>query len=461
MLFSSNVFLFLFLPCAVMIYYLVPRRYKNLILFLFSLVFYAWGEPISLLLMLFIILLNYICGWQIHARRVKGQSAKPVLVAAVVLNLAVLGFFKYTGLVLGTLKSALPFMSGLKVPQIALPIGISFYIFQSMSYTLDVYMGGVKAQKNLLTFGTYVALFPQLIAGPIVRYKDVEEQLDTRRESIAQTADGIILFIIGMGKKVLIANQMGSMWTALQGQSGTAAAWAGMIAYSLQIYFDFSGYSDMACGLGKMFGFEFLKNFDYPYISRSVTEFWRRWHMSLSTWFKEYVYIPLGGNRKGMKRQIFNILVVWSLTGLWHGASWNFVLWGLYYAVLLVMEKLFFLKLLGRMPSLLRRVYLLLAVGIGWMLFYFEDMGQLFSFLARLFVPAASSVEAVNVILAYLPILLIGAVASTPVVKKLCAPVSERPAAQCALAAACAVMLLLCVAALASQSYNPFIYFRF
>ena len=449
MLFSSNVFLFAFLPAVLLTYYLVPRRFRTPVLLLFSLFFYGWGEPVYLFLMVGDILLNYICGRWIQSDRGKGGSGKRALVIGVVLNLLLLGFFKYANFFLGDW-----------VPEVPLPIGISFYIFQSMSYIIDVYRNDAPMQKNVLTFGTFVTLFPQLIACPIVRYADVAEQLEKRRENVSQFASGVMLFIVGLGKKVLLANPMGNLWNLLQVQEGTAAAWMGLIAYSLQIYFDFSGYSDMAIGLGRMFGFEFLINFNYPYISASITEFWHRWHISLSTWFKEYVYIPLGGNRKGLRRQIVNMAVVWLLTGLWHGASWNFVLWGGYYAVLLILEKSFLLKVLKRVPKAVGHVYAMIAVALGWALFYFEDLGALGGFLVRLFTPA-SSAGAASVMLGYLPFTVVAVFASLPVAKNWAEKRRESSLVRYGSLAAAGAVMLLCVAALASQSYNPFIYFRF
>ena len=329
-----------------------------------------------------------------------------------------------------------------------------------MSYIIDVYRNDAPVQRNVLTFGTYVTLFPQLIAGPIVRYADVAEMLEKRRENISQFASGVNLFIIGLGKKVLLANPMGNLWNLLQAEQGTAAAWMGLIAYSLQIYFDFSGYSDMAIGLGRMFGFEFLINFNYPYISASITEFWRRWHISLSTWFKEYVYIPLGGNRKGLNRQILNMMVVWLLTGLWHGASWNFVFWGGYYAILLILEKSFLLKALQKIPAAFRHAYAMIAVALGWALFYFEDMGQLGAFLLRLFTPVSSQ-GAANIMLGYLPMMAAAIFAAMPFAAFWTKRKENSELLGWAKIAAGALVMLLCVAALAKQSYNPFIYFRF
>ena len=438
MLFSSNTFLFGFLPAVVVLYYLCPRRCRNVLLLVSSLIFYGWGEPKYVLLMLASILLNYFCGLAAARQQSRQRSTRGVLVLGVVLNLGMLGFFKYG-----------KFFFGSAFPDIPLPIGISFYIFQAMSYLIDVCRREVEVQKNVLTFGTYVTLFPQLIAGPIVRYRDVAEMLESRRENLPQFSRGVQRFVVGLSKKVLLANTFGSAWNALQVTTGTAAAWLGLLCYTLQIYFDFSGYSDMAIGLGQLFGFTFLENFNYPYISVSITEFWRRWHISLSTWFKEYVYIPLGGNRKGLARQIFNILVVWLLTGLWHGASWNFVLWGGYYAALLILEKCWLLKAGEKLPLLLRRMLTMVLVMLGWALFYFENLGALGAFLGRLFtaVPSAG-------IAFYLPVTALGCLCATPALKRVKLPDGVRWGL-------CVVLLLLCVASLARQSYNPFIYFRF
>ena len=414
MLFSSNVFLFAFLPSVLLVYYLCPRWLRNPVLLLWSLVFYGWGEPVYLLLMVGTIVLNFLFGWWIQVWRAKEKDARWILAIGVAANLMILGYFKYAGFFVTQLKTLIPGLSGLAVPEIALPIGISFYVFQSMSYILDVYRGDAPVQKNVLTFGTYVTLFPQLIAGPIVRYQDVAQQLESRREDVSKFASGVSLFIIGLGKKMLIANAMGSLWELLQPHTGTAAAWVGILAYTLQIYFDFSGYSDMALGLGRMFGLEFLENFNYPYISASVTEFWRRWHISLSTWFREYVYIPLGGNRKGKPRQIVNLLIVWSLTGFWHGASWNFMLWGLYYALLLIAEKLFVGKLLAQLPKFVGHIYTMLIVMLGWALFYFEDMGALGGFFRQAFTVAKTGSAGIHAILAYLPVLAVSVLAATP-----------------------------------------------
>ena len=463
MVFSSNVFLFFFLPAVLLAVWICPGRYRNPILLVSSLFFYAWGEPRYIWLMLATIAMNYFCGLAIAARQDKGGSARLPLVVSVCANLLLLGFFKYAGFIVGSLNALLPPSLRLAVPDIPLPIGISFYIFQSMSYTIDVYRRQVPAQRSLVRFGTYVSMFPQLIAGPIVRYSDVARQLDDTetRPGLPVLAQGVSLFIIGLAKKMLLANRMGALWTELSAAGGCLSGWVCLFAYSLQIYFDFSGYSDMAIGLGKLLGFEFLKNFDYPYISKSITEFWRRWHISLSTWFKEYLYIPLGGNRLGPRRQILNILIVWALTGLWHGASWSFVIWGLYYAVLLTAEKLFLLKGLSRLPGFLRAALVFVAVSLGWTMFSFDDAGTALRFIGRLARFCPEGAHSMNVVLAYLPLLLLSFAAATPLPARLYHALDGRRIQGPLTALFLLALLLLCTAALASQSYNPFIYFRF
>ena len=387
MVFSSFVFLLAFLPIVLLLYYLCPARLRNLVLLVFSLVFYAWGEPVYVLIMLFSIVFDYANGRLIEHFKNKNcpGKAKAALIVDLCGNLAILGFFKYTDFVIGSINSITG--AGLSLLHIALPIGISFYTFQTMSYTIDVYRGEVAAQKNILTFATYVTLFPQLIAGPIVQYKTVEKELMHRKVTLEDFSEGAFRFSVGLAKKVLLANQIGSLWNSISqlNHMSVATAWLGAIAYSFQIYFDFSGYSDMAIGLGRMFGFYFLENFNFPYMSKTITEFWRRWHISLSSWFREYVYIPLGGNRKGLVRQLFNIMVVWMLTGLWHGANWNFVLWGVYYGVLLMIEKLFLLKWLDKLPNWIGHIYSMFLVVIGWTIFAQTDIHQLGEYLKTMF----------------------------------------------------------------------------
>ncbi len=465
MVFSSLVFLFLYLPVVLLVYYLVPARFRNIWLFVVNLVFYGWGEPKFVFLMLFTTVANWLFGLGIGKyRETRPHWAKRLLIGSIVLDLGLLAFFKYAGLISGTLDM-LPFLH-IPTLSIALPIGISFYTFQIMSYTIDLYRGQADTQRNMISFGTYVFLFPQLIAGPIVRYKDVMGQLDHRTETWERFRKGVCLFCIGLAKKVLIANQMGLLWDSLQATSspGLAGSWVGIIAFTFQIYFDFSGYSDMARGLGNMLGFEFMKNFDYPYLAQSITDFWRRWHISLSTWFRDYVYIPLGGNRKGVRRQILNLLIVWFLTGLWHGANYNFILWGLYYGVLLILEKFVLQRFLDKWPHWLRHIYALLFIVLGWAIFYFEDMGQLGSFFLALFggQGIASGEETVMLILRYLPLLVVAAVASTPLAAKGMQWLrTHRPSTQWVSGALCLLSLVLCTCSLVDQSYNPFLYFRF
>lgn len=464
MVFSSLVFLFAYLPITLLIYYLVPRQGRNIFLFIINLIFYGWGEPKLVLLMVFNIFFNYMGGWLVDKYRQDAKKKKLFLILTCILDIGILAVFKYTGMITETLN-LLPFLN---IPslEISLPIGISFYTFQTMSYVIDVYRDDAPVSKSFINFGTYVALFPQLIAGPIVRYKDVAYQLSHRKETLEQFTTGVKLFLVGLGKKVLIANQMGNLTTsvfATTDENGVLGTWVGIIAYSFQIYFDFSGYSDMACGLGNMLGFEFLKNFNYPYISKSITEFWRRWHISLSTWFKEYVYIPLGGNRKGTKRQIINLLIVWGLTGLWHGASWNFLLWGLYFGLLLILEKFILKKILDKLPSAIQHIYALFIVAIGWGIFYFTDIKQLGTFFADLFNFGNGIIgsQALTLLISYLPVLIVAAIASTPLASKLYIRFKEARFMWISEVLFCIIVLAISTASLVNQSYNPFLYFRF
>lgn len=464
MVFSSLVFMFAYLPITLLAYYLVPRQGRNIFLFIVNLIFYGWGEPKLVLLMVFNIFFNYIGGWLVDKYRADAKKKKLFLILTCVLDIGILAVFKYTGMITETLNM-LPFLN---IPelQISLPIGISFYTFQTMSYVIDVYRDDAPVSKNFINFGTYVALFPQLIAGPIVRYRDVAEQLVNRRETLEMFTKGVKLFMVGLAKKVIIANTMGTLTTnifATTDENGVVGTWVGMIAYTFQIYFDFSGYSDMACGLGNMMGFEFLKNFNYPYIAKSITDFWRRWHISLSTWFKEYVYIPLGGNRKGVKRQILNLLIVWGLTGLWHGAAYNFVLWGLYYGLLLILEKFVLKKFLDRLPSFVQHIYTLFIIIIGWGLFYFTDVGQLGEFMVDLFNfgNGICGDQTFNLIMSNLPMLIIAAVASTPLATMLYTRFEHRRFMWIPETLYCMGILAVSTASLVNQSYNPFLYFRF
>ncbi len=472
MVFSSTEFLTLFLPLVALLYFLLPVKMRNGLLLVFSLVFYAWGEPVYVLIMLASIGMNYLFGRGVDRFRDRPKAKKTILALSVVCNLLMLGVFKYTDFVISNLN----LIPGVQLPaaEIALPIGISFFTFQAMSYVIDVYRDNAGVQKNILNFGLYISLFPQLIAGPIVRYSTVAEEINRRSTDFALAAKGIRRFITGLAKKVLIANNVGFLWSqisALSGDKLTAAdAWIGALAFAFQIYFDFSGYSDMAIGLGHIFGFHFLENFEYPYISRSVTEFWRRWHISLSTWFKEYVYIPLGGNRKGNLKQVRNILIVWLLTGLWHGASWNFVLWGLYYGLMLLMEKFVLKKILDKAPAFVGHVYTLLVVLFGWVLFAFDDTKALFGYFAAMFgANGAAGSGTMYYFSSNALSFLIAGVASTPLgvrfAEKTRAAANQSKGKRTAFFVLELVwylaLFLLCVAYLVDSTYNPFIYFRF
>lgn len=463
MVFSSLIFLFIFLPIVLLIYYILPHKFRNLFLLIADLFFYGWGEPVLVFLMVFTIIINYLAGLLIAKFNSK---KKLILILTVIIDLGLLAFFKYAGFISNTINVIIPVLN-IPVLKIPLPIGISFYTFQIISYIIDLYRGETEAQKDIVSFGTYVSLFPQLIAGPIVRYKDIDNQLTYRKESKEQFVKGIRLFTLGLAKKVLLANPMGLLWDNLREmpQRGSLAAWVGIIAYSLQIYYDFSGYSDMARGLGNMLGFEFLKNFDYPYISKSITEFWRRWHISLGTWFREYVYIPLGGNRKGKARTLINLFIVWMLTGLWHGAGWNFVIWGVYFGVILIIEKLFMLKLLDKLPSFISHLYSVILIIIGWLIFYFSDDAGGFTALAdyipTLFTGNFINRDAVTVIVSYMAILCAAIIASTPMVRKIYDKLNNKAWFGFAEVSAVIVILLLCTASLVNNTYNPFLYFKF
>ncbi len=466
MVFSSMMFLLFYLPAVLAVYYLAPNKLKNLVLFVFSLLFYAWGEPVYVGLMIFSTVLDYTCG--LTAERFRGtRKAKIALLVSVVVNLSLLGVFKYAHFLIATVNSV--FGCALPLLGLPLPIGISFYTFQTMSYTIDVYRGDTKAQRNIISFGAYVSLFPQLIAGPIVRYQTIAEQMDRRTHSSDQFSLGVRRFVCGLAKKVLLANNIGLLWNTIS-QTDAAnltvlSAWLGLIAFSFQIYFDFSGYSDMAIGLGNMFGFSFCENFNYPYISASVTEFWRRWHISMGTWFRDYVYIPLGGNRCGLAVQLRNIAVVWLLTGFWHGASWNYVLWGVYFGALLIAEKFFLLEKLKKAP-LVGHVYTVFCILISWVLFSFEDMAKGAAYFKAMFGFGAGlcNSTALYELASYLPLLGICAVAATPLAARLYRKLNEKCASAVmtlADASGIACGMLLSTAYLISGSYNPFLYFRF
>ena len=463
MVFSGLPFLFFYLVATLVIYKLAPLKLRNLVLLLVSLFFYGWGEPVYIVIMFLSIAVDYTHGMLVEKWRQNDRKARMAVASSVFINLLILVFFKYYDFLAGSVNA----VTGLNLPLtgVTMPIGISFYTFQTMSYTIDVYRKDAPVQRNIITFGTFVTLFPQLIAGPIIQYKSVADQLQSRREDLEKFVSGIQRFSVGLAKKVLLANAVGKLWDTFlatdTAQLTVLGGWLGLIAYAFQIYFDFSGYSDMAIGLGRMFGFEFIENFNYPYISRSVVEFWKRWHISLTNWFREYVYFPLGGNRCSRAKWIRNILIVWVLTGIWHGAGWNFLLWGLYYALWMLAERLFLGKWLERLPSVLRHVYTMVVVLVGWGLFAIENMGQLGAYLKVCFGGGALwDAFTLYELRSYLPLLVILCVAATPALRKIFFRLPEK--AQDVLTPVLVlVSLVLCTASLVDASYNPFLYFRF
>ena len=467
LVFSSLSFLFWFLPIFLGVYFITPKKVKNFILFIFSLIFYAWGEPIYICLMLFSTVFDYINGLLIERFGLNTKGSKVVLIIAMIGNLGLLGVFKYFDFFMGSLNNVF----GLSLPflNVALPIGISFYTFQTMSYTIDVYRGVVPAQHNIITFGSYVTMFPQLIAGPIVQYKTVERELNSRSVGLEDVYIGVRRFLIGFVKKVFLANNIGFLWSEILGSYSNLSSLTlilGLICFAFQIYFDFSGYSDMAIGLGRMLGFKFLENFNYPYISKSITEFWNRWHISLSSWFKEYVYIPLGGNRKGLKRQIINISIVWLLTGFWHGASWNYVLWGIYYGILLIIEKCFLLKILKDKPSWISHLYTLFFVVIGWGLFAIEDFNILINYFENIVINPNGFIRSdiFYYLKNYTLLIVICIISSVNWGKMLYEKIKESKYSKIVIVIV-DILLIICfilsLAMLVSSTYNPFLYFRF
>lgn len=469
MVFSSLIFLYAFLPITFILYYIFPYRgYRNFILFAVSLVFYGWGEPKYILVMLASILSAYFFGFFIEKYRdTDKRKARIFLTISLLANLSALLIFKYTNFFVENISKLIPALSGLTT-NLVLPIGISFYTFQIMSYSIDVYRGDTRAQKNFIYFGAYVVLFPQLIAGPIVRYRDIEDMLTERYESIEKFASGVVRFCAGLAKKIILADSAAAVVEhyrlANQFEPSVVGAWMVVLAYTFQIYFDFSGYSDMAIGLGRMFAFEFLENFNYPYISRSITDFWRRWHISLSTWFKEYVYIPLGGNRKGLPRQYLNIAIVWFLTGFWHGAAWNFILWGVYFGVILMLEKTFILKLLNKLPKVVGHIYSLILIMFGWLIFSSSSLSEIWAYTKMMlgigaqFTTNAASHDVVRLI----PLFAVCIVASTPLMKNLYDRFMERFKAASFLNPALAgSSLLLCTAYMVDSTFSPFLYYIF
>ncbi|CEI73915.1 MBOAT family protein [Romboutsia sp. 1001216sp1] len=466
MVFSSIIFMFTFLPITLMLYYIAPRSFRNFILLLISLVFYAWGEPVYVFLMIFTTIFDYIMGLIIDKHRGKSLS-KGIFILTIVVNLGILGFFKYYGFLIENINTL--FSLNISYSQLPLPIGISFYTFQTLSYVVDVYLNKVKVQKSVISFGLYVSMFPQLVAGPIVRYSDIDYQIDNRKETVSKFGEGAERFIQGLGKKVLFANNIGMLFTSVQAMDinsiSVLTSWLGIIAYTLQIYFDFSGYSDMAIGLGKMFGFDFIENFNYPYVSKSVTEFWRRWHISLGSWFREYVYIPLGGNRCSIPKQVRNLFVVWFLTGLWHGSSWNFIVWGLYYGVILFIEKIFLKNVLESIPSFIRHLYTMILVMIGWVFFSYDNLGAGLQYISVMFglngnpiIDSTFIYYLYTNIIILIPIIL----CSTPIVNIVYKKIVYKKKWGIILGIAInLIILFIATAYLVNATYNPFLYFRF
>lgn len=466
MVFSSAGFIFYFLPLVLLTYFIVPRSFRNIILLIGSIIFYAFGEPVYVLLLIFSSVADYIHGLIIDKNR-GSKKAKYALISSIIINLTLLMFFKYADFMIANLNNW--FNLGIHQLNLRLPIGISFYTFQTMSYTIDVYRGKARMQRNLFKLSTYVTLFPQLIAGPIVRYKDIEDQLDDRTISYDNFAYGIKRFIIGLAKKTLIANSLGELNILATDTTSPSVLfyWIGTIAFSLQIYFDFSGYSDMAIGLGRMFNFKFLENFNYPYISKSITEFWRRWHISLGTWFREYVYYPLGGNRTGKTRWFVNIIFVWFLTGFWHGASWNFIIWGLYFGVILVIEKLLLKRVLDKTPAIINHIYVVFIVAVSFVIFKYESMLDIATSLQGMFgmlkIPFATA-ESIYYLKSYAVLFVIAMIGATPIIKNLLGnqrKIGFRKIITLLSPITVSLLFVLSIAYIVDSSFNPFLYFRF
>ncbi len=466
MLFSSIPFLYYFLPSVLILYFIVPKKFKNTVLLISSLVFYGWGEPEYVVLMIASIIIGYLSGLLIEAFA-KRKTAKLILVLSVIINLGFLAFFKYSDFFIENFNA----VTGMSVPllRVALPIGISFYTFQILSYTIDVYRGSVSAQKNIINLASYIAMFPQLIAGPIVRYSDISKQLEKRTHSFENFSIGIRRFVLGLGKKILIANTLGELCAdfKLSDDKSVLFYWLYAVAFALHVYFDFSGYSDMAIDLGRIMGFNFIENFNYPFVSKSATEFWRRWHMSLGTWFRDYVYIPLGGNRVSKPRQFFNIFVVWMLTGFWHGAAWNFIIWGLFFAVLLIIEKTLILKHLEK-RKILSRIYMILVISVSFVIFNATDMKEAISYIGGMFgagdIPLVSN-EYLYYLKSFAVVLILGIIGSTPVVKNTVEKLMQNNKVSKILVVLeptiLVVLMIVMTAFLVDGSFNPFLYFRF
>ena len=472
MVFSSLVFLFVFLPIVLVLYYLSGKKYRNYLLLLASLFFYAWGEPTYVVIMLVSIGANYLCGLLVDEKRADKVRVAGVVIS-VIFNICMLGLFKYSGFFVKNINVV--FNTSLPVPEIALPLGISFFTFQAMSYVIDVYRKDAKVQKNIFDLSLYISLFPQLVAGPIVRYQTVANQIEEREHNIIKFGDGVRRFIIGLGKKVLLSNSLGMLADSVFGmqtyQLTIVSTWLGILAYSLQIFFDFSGYSDMAIGLGKMFGFEFLENFNYPYISQSASEFWRRWHISLGSWFRDYVYFPLGGSRRGNVRTYINLFIVWFLTGFWHGASWTFIAWGLYFGLLIGMEKSYLGKLLNKVPRFVRHIYLLLVVMIGWVFFRADSFSYSIEFIKNMFFMGTNVIfdgVAASYINDYWFVLVLSMIFCMPIVDWFRRKIEvandkilESNISYVLNSVVYTGILLIVIFKLVNSTYNPFLYFRF
>ena len=468
MVFSSIVFLYIFLPIMLLIYFVVPRKLKNAVMILASLVFFAWGEIRYIFIMLILAVMDFFCGKGINKNEGNKPKQKLYLFIDIGVNLLILFFFKYADFIIVNINEILN--TQIPLLNIPLPIGVSFNTFQSLSYIIDVYRGTVKCEKSFYNYLTYTTLFPQIIAGPIVRYETVDEELETKKISMDNFSKGMRRFIVGLGKKVLIANNVGALWNIIEigeySEMSMLLSWISIIAFALQIYFDFSGYSDMAIGLANIFGMDFDENFNYPYISKSITEFWRRWHITLGSWFRDYIYIPLGGNKKGFLKQIRNILIVWFLTGAWHGASWNFILWGLFFGVILILEKVILLKLLKKLPTWTNYVYTAFLVLISWVIFAFEDLGKVKDYLFTMFHLNKTNIvnaEGLYYLKNYFIIIVIGLILSTPVISKLLKKLEEKHTniRSILITGIYIGILVLSTASLVSDSYNPFLYFRF
>lgn len=472
MVFSSATFLIIFLPVTMVLYYLLgvtitkSTAVKNLILLIASLIFYAWGEPVYIILMLISICFNFFVGKDMdQAKRMnRKKKVRTLFISAVIFNIGVLGFFKYSNFLIENIANITGL--GIRPLNLPLPVGISFYTFQILSYIIDLYNGNIRAQRRFLSFALYVSLFPQLIAGPIVKYKDISDQFMYRKEDLSSFSKGLNRFVFGLSKKLILANTLGSVYSFVQ-DAGTdnismLTAWVGIICYTLQIYFDFSGYSDMAIGLGGIFGFSFCENFNYPYIAVSVTDFWRRWHMSLSSWFRDYVYIPLGGNRCKVPRVILNLLIVWMLTGFWHGASWNFLLWGLFYGILLILEKYVLAGVINKIPKGLRWFITMICVMVGWVLFSAPSMGEALNYIGAMFGYAISFVDSFGAFILFtnLVLIIIAAICATPIYTALSVRLGEKRFSKL-MVVVTPVLFLLCVIFMISETYNPFLYFRF